>query len=166
MLALILLFQGISGLPEMALLWRDYQLGLYLSAWSVLLATVNLLPLIAGIVFWWQTDTMTHYLIDHRLRNVAVVQLGTRQALRIALMAIGLLICLQSLPEAAGHGLSLMLNHRDAIGYDLGPWFLTNVIVAAVESLLGILLLLGASPLSRWIAGMWAAPAAPLGSQS
>ena len=156
-MAIVMMMQGISALPEVGLIWRDYQLDLYTSAWVVLLALVKLLPLLVGVFFWLQTERLCRYFVNFSAPASAVVKISIRQLFSVGLFAVGLLICLQAAPDLASHSVAIFFKWQlPNGGGETSYYFLwTKSVMAAVELMMGIGLLIFAPYVAHWIATWW-----------
>lgn len=165
-LAILFFFQGLSGLPEASLVWRDYSLDLFLSAWVLGLAIIKLLPLLVGILFWWKTDMICRYLVKWNLPASAVVKISLRQMFSVALFTVGLLITLQAVPDLATYAVQLLqrppkLQNTEEMRQATN-WYvqtrdllLTRLVLAVMESACGFALLIAAPHFARWIMRWW-----------
>lgn len=88
-LALYFIFHGITALPELGLMWRDFDLDTYLSLWVAIFSLATLMPLLAGLLIWHQTPLFARWMVDRQTLNAQVLNISSRQILRIALMTVG-----------------------------------------------------------------------------
>jgi len=156
-IALVLIYQGITVLPEMAIVWRDYELDLYLSAWVLLFAVVKILPLIAGALFWWKTDLICRWFVKFNLPPSPVIKVSLRQLLSTGMFCVGLLITLNAIPDLASYGVSYYFkwNLPNTPRIFSQSILLTRMVMAFFETVTGVGLLLTAPHLSRWMMSWW-----------
>lgn len=156
-MSVIMILQGITVLPEVGLIWRDYQLDLYTSAWVVLFAVGKLMPLMVGILFWVQTERICRYFVNFSAPKTAMIKISLRQMFSVGLFVVGLLITIQALPDLASHSVALLFKWQipNASQQSAYQFLWTKSVMACAELLMGIVLMVFAPYVAHWLVTWW-----------